>query len=237
MNARQILDDHPGAWVTFFSLGREFRARMDPMWLGVENLSRLLENPCIALQLFDTRSQMRVMAADPTGKKFSTILRDYADAAGIGFPGLFKIIQTLAHVELLEIDLLRLGLEIKEWLRPEGELSTRRVWLLIEDFEKRPETRLGARHSRIEPMGKEGIIAAHIFAQNTGEKSITHPFLESPEDIAAAQEQALVDAEIRGRIKNQKPAEIQDGGVASPDDFASAREDSLAALAALEKGM
>ena len=61
--------------------------------------------------------------------------------------GMQRLIFGLTHIELLEVDLLRIGLDVRDWLSPDGDLSSRRVAVLIGDFFTRPETCCGAKLS------------------------------------------------------------------------------------------
>lgn len=230
MSARLILADEPGAWITFESRGREYRARLDPMWLGVETLAQSFERPKVLWQLFDDESKMDAMIRDPFGEHVAILLRDYLDAAGLGLRGLGMIRHALDNLDLLEVDLLRFGLDIKDWLDPEGSLSSRRVVLLIDDFLDRPETRIGAKRQKVAPESRETIVLAQIMSSLTGEKAGVHQFLKSPETLAQEQEDGRVFREKRERVSGQRPGEIRK--VARTEgSFSSAREDSKKALA------
>ena len=203
MSARLVVVDEPGAWIEFESRGREYRARMDPMWLGPEKLSRLLNQPPLVWQLLDERDRLRAMTSDPFGQHIVTLLKDYLDAVGLGIRGLSRLIYALQHLDDLEVDLLRMGLDVRDWLAPEGPLSSRRVSLLVEDFQDRPETRLGARMFGIFPASKSAIVAAQAFKANVQDKDFVHQFLKSPDQLEAEAEQRREAAEKRERIRQR----------------------------------
>lgn len=232
MRARLILADRPGAFVTFTHAGREFRARMDPMWLGVDVLAGVLDRPGVVLQLLDEASLLRAASTDLFGRQIVGFLEAYLVAAGLSFQRLGVVLWALRHVEALEVDLLRLGLDVRDWLDPEGCLSTRRVALLVEDFRDRPETRLGALFADLVPISKEGILAAQNIEVQAQDRSFTHEFLKSPYQIEAERRQLERDAIARERIKSIRPAEIRH---AAPTcgSFVSAREESRRALSEL----
>lgn len=235
MRPQLILDDVPGAWASFTFLGRELSARMDPMWLGVDLFLSLLDRPHLVLRLLDASSQMRLMTADPMGRRIVDLLETYLDAVGIGLRGLARAIHALGHVGYLEVDLLRMGLDIRQWLDPEGDLSTRRVCLIVEDLQLRPETRLGALRMDVQPISKAGIAAATVVMQNVSDSTYVHEFLKSPSQIEAEERQLVADAEKRERISRLQPG-VLDSESSSGVDFSDAREESLRALAELERG-
>lgn len=203
MPARLVLTDVPGAWVKVSFRGREFRARMDPMWLGPDQLARLLERPQLVWQLLDDRDRARILIADPFGRHTVSLLMDYMESVGLGLLGMQRLIYALNHLDELEVDLLRMGLDVRDWLDTEAALSSRRVALLVEDFQARPETRLGALYFGIYPMSKSGMVAAQALEAQSSDKEFRHPFLKSPELVEAEAEQRREEAARRERIKNR----------------------------------
>ena len=201
MSARLVVVDEPGAWIEFESRGREYRARMDPMWLGPEKLSRLLNQPPLVWQLLDERDRLRAMTSDPFGQHIVTLLKDYLDAVGLGFEGLARLGHALDNLDLVEVDLLRLGLDIRDWLDPEGTLSSRRMSLVVKDLQGRPETNLGAKVANLRPLSKGDILLAQfVGGAKEGEP---HRFLKSPSDLEAEHRaQAERDA-AQARIKER----------------------------------
>lgn len=201
MLARLILEDEPGAWVDFEFRGRLYRARMDPMWLGAETLPELMEKPRLMWQLLDEASQFRAMTGDPFGKRVIALLGDYLDAVGLGFKGFGLLLHAIERIDLLEVDLLRLGLDVRDWLRPEGSLSSRRVALLVADFLDRPETCLGAAHFDVVPLSKgEILLARYVGGPKEGEP---HMFLKAPSTLEAERQAQVAEAEKRERIKRR----------------------------------
>lgn len=201
MSARLILEDVPGAWVDLEFRGQVFRARMDPMWLGAEQLVMLIDRPPMVRALFDEASHIRAVASDPFGRHTPTLLEAYVDAVGLGLEGLVHLIDALKHLDLLEVDLLRLGLDVKDWLDPEGPLSSRRVALLVKDFQARPETNLGARQLDVFPLSKgEILLAQYVGGPKEGGPNM---FLKSPSELEAERKAKVEDAEKRRRIQTR----------------------------------
>lgn len=223
MDARLVLEDRPGAWVEFSSRGREFRARFDPMWLGPDGLCDLLRKPFLVRKLMDEKSKMSALIADPMGKYVRTLAEDYADAVGLGLRGLAVLNHALENIGLVEVDLLARGLDVRDWLDPEGSLSSRRVALLVEDFLARPETCIGAKRFDVEPITREGIVLAQWYSGMAGE-DFTHPFLKSPLALEEEAEQRRVDSEKRERMGRSRLSEI--GSTPGGGGFDRAREES-----------
>ena len=197
-----VLADQPGAWTTFTFGGREVRARFDPMWMGWERLSEILDKPQHVRCLFDQHSQMMLTFADPFGAKLPMLLREYLGAVGLSLERLGVLLHALKRVEDLEVDLLRMGLDVRDWLTPEGALSSRRVALIVEDLLDRPESRIGAAHMDISPADK----AAIGIAQYLSGESHRHRFLWSPEELEKDAKCQREEAEKMERIaaRNQQ---------------------------------
>lgn len=235
MSAGIILADKPGAWIQFQHRGRRLRARMDPLWLGPDNLASLLSRPKLVWKLLDERSAMRAMTSDPTGRRIPLLLEDYLDAVGLSFRRLGYLERALTRLDDLEVDLLRLGLDVRDWLDLEGELSSRRVALIVGDLLDRPDTRLGAHHYDVNPISKTGMVAAQIVEQNAGDKTFQHPFLRSPEDLELEAKQRAIDAEKRDRIKDIRP-DVVEHQAPTVGSFSSAQDESKKALAEILAG-
>lgn len=196
MGARLVLDDVPGAWTTFTTGGKSYRARMDPLWLGADKLPRLLEDTRLVWQLLDDRSRLRAMTSDMFGSRTVIMLRDYADHVGLGFDGLAAVVRGLEHLDDLEVDLVRMGVEIRDWLDLDGPLSSRRMSLLIRDLEERPETRMGAVRTDLFPLDKSALVLAQI-AASMAKGSEKHSFLKSRSELRAeAEAKAERDAAV-----------------------------------------
>ncbi|OFT91387.1 hypothetical protein ACEN2D_02185 [Corynebacterium auriscanis] len=202
MLAGLVLADQPGAWTTFTFDGREVRARSDPMWMGWECLSEILDKPQHVRRLFDQHSQMMLTFADPFGAKLPILLREYLGSVGLSLERLGVLLHALERVEDLEVDLLRMGLDVRDWLTPEGALSSRRVALIVEDLLDRPESRIGAAHMDISPADK----AAIGIAQYLSGESHRHRFLWSPEELEKDAKCQREEAEKMERIaaRNQQ---------------------------------
>lgn len=205
MDLRLILADEPGAWITFTHRDRQLKARLDPMWLGAERVPELLDTPLLVRGLLDVHSQVVVMTSDPFARHIDELFEDYLEATGLGVRGIAELIFALRNVDLVELDLLREGLEIREWLDPAGSLSSRRLLLLLQDWMLRPETRIGARRMNINPASK----AALVTAQSVSSPDDPHPFLKSPAQLAVEEKQLAEQQEKRRRIERQRPRELE----------------------------
>lgn len=204
MNARLVLADVPGGQMTFISGGTEYRASIDPMVLGAEKFADLLNTPKLVYRLLDEDSRMDAMLSDIFSDRVAVLLTDYAEAVGLGLEGIAGLIHELSALDRLEIDLLRMGLEVRDWLDPDGPLSSRRLWLVIKDLRHRPETQIGAAQLNIFPADKAAVVAAQALEAKAEDKEFTHYFLRSPDKVARDQEQMRIDAEKRERIKDQQ---------------------------------
>lgn len=199
MHARLILDEGPGAYVTFEHRGKPVRALMDPMELGPDFVTGMASTPRSVFLLLDEKSQISVGMDDPFGTRNFELLTAYLEAVGLSFTALGRLVLGLEEAHLLEVDLLRLGLDIRDWLSPDGPLSSRRVALLIEDLLERPETQLGSRRFDLMPITKEAIIAA----QQLGKPDEPHQFMKSvtqiEEEARAQRERDAAIARIQKR--------------------------------------
>lgn len=232
MSARLVLADEPGAWIDIDFGGRPYSARIDPMWLGAENLAELFERPQMVRQLFKEADAVSLMIADPFGHRIIELLEAYLDAVGLGFQGLGFLFVGLENLDLLEVDLLRIGLDIRDWLDPEKPLSSRRVALLIADFKERPETRIGAKSFGIYPADKATIVAAEAIAAHVSDESYRHRFLKSPDELADDVAKIQEAKNKREAIAKQQVSEIV-SVPAGENSFVAASEKSQAALSAL----
>ncbi|CAM2804077.1 hypothetical protein COJE103337_03870 [Corynebacterium jeikeium] len=196
MALRAILADSPDAWVVFQFQGEELRARFDPMWMGAENLVKVLDSPGLIRRIFDQDSQMRLTLADPFSQRIDELFEAYLGAVGLSMRRLGILVHALEHVEDLEVDLLRVGLDVRDWLDPEGGLSSRRVALIVEDLFDRPESRIGAAYMGILPADK----AAIGIAQYLSDKDDLHRFLWSPEELEKDVEKQREEEAKRARI-------------------------------------
>lgn len=230
MNARLVLADEPGAWVDVEFRGRTYRARMDPMWLGAERLVELIDRPPLVRHLLDEQDRARVLTADPFGRHTVGLLTSYVDAVGLGFKGLVNLRHGLEHLDLLEVDLLRIGLDVRDWLDPEGPLSSRRVALLIADFLYRPETQLGADAFDIRPASKTAVVAAQMSKAHVSDENYVHPFLKSPAELEAEAKARREAEEKRERIRQQRFSTVE-RVAPGRESFKSAQARSRQALA------
>lgn len=226
MSARLILEDEPGAWVEFVSGGVRLRARRDPMFLGHEDMVELLENPRLLWRLLDESSQVKSMTAAMVSGGLGEQLKAYLEASGLSVFKLALATHAVEDVDLLEVDLLRIGLDVRDWLDPEGPLSTRRVVALYEDMLERPETRVGAKRMDIKPADKAALAVA-LFQSSQMEKGFEHPFLKSPSDLEKEAEQARIAAEKRERMGQDRRRVLSDG---SGRSFESSQAESLRML-------
>lgn len=172
MSARLILEDEPGAWVEFVSGGVRLRARRDPMFLGHEDMVELLENPRLLWRLLDESSRVKSMTAAMVSGGLGEQLKAYLKASGLSVFKLALATHAVEDADLLEVDLLRIGLDVRDWLDPEGPLSTRRVVALYEDMLDRPETRVGSKRMDIKPSDKAALAVA-LFQSSQMEKALS----------------------------------------------------------------
>lgn len=234
MSARLILADTPGAWTTFTSRGRTYRARFDPLWLGVEKFTPLLSKPTLVWQLVDERDRLWGMAADPFGRHAVRTLGDYLDAVGLSFEKIAWLSKALDFIEDVEIDLLRMGLEVRDWLDLEGPISSRRMALIYADLRDRPETRIGARAHEVVPVDKAGIVTAQFFdaLRNNDTK---HPFLRSAAEVEADRREQLETAEKIKRIESQQATVLTAQPASTGAWKKTAQAESLRMLEELKK--
>lgn len=120
MSARLILDDEPGSWVEFTCGRRRFTARRDPMWLGHDDLPELLVNPRLLWWLMDDDSRIKSMTTAMINGGVDDQLVAYLEAVGLSIFKLALATHALEDADLLEVDLLRIGVDIRDWLDPEG---------------------------------------------------------------------------------------------------------------------
>lgn len=211
MNAGLILNDRPGSRIHFTTLGVAVEAYTDPLHLGVDAVLDIPHRPKLITRLFDEVSQIDVMMADIDGSRAVEVLEDYLNAAGLGFTGLQRLIFALTHLDLLEVDLLRIGLDIRDWLDHSGDLSSRRVALLLGDFFTRPETCCGAKLFDVQPIDKAGFVAAQYVTSKMDKSAGKHFFLRSPDEVAEENKSIAADRERRERIGKQKKVVLSRG--------------------------
>lgn len=226
MSARLILEDEPGAWVEFTCGGVRYRARRDPMWLGHEDVGQMLENPRILWRLYDDSSRVKSMTAAMLSGGLGEQLRAYLEACGLSIFKLALAAHAIEDIDLLEVDLLHIGLDVRDWLDPEGPLSTRRVVALYQDLLERPETRVGAKRMDIKPADKAALAVA-LFQTSQMDKGFEHPFLKSPTDLEQEAKQARINAEKRERMGQNRRRVLSDG---SGRSFKSSQAESLRML-------
>lgn len=230
MSARLILDDEPGSWVEFTCGRRRFTARRDPMWLGHEDLPELLVNPRLLWRLMDDESRIKSMTTAMVNGGLDDQLVAYLEAVGLSIFKLAMATHALEDADLLEVDLLRIGVDIRDWLDPEGPLSTRRVVALYQDLLDRPETRVGAKRFDVKPIDKTGL-AAVFFHTSFMDQGFEHSFIKSPTDLEQEAEQARIAAQKRERMTQDRRRVLSDG---SGRSFESSQSESLRMLEELE---
>lgn len=222
MYARLIAEDEPGAWVEFSTRGGRLRARRDPMWLGFEAFSQLLDNPRLFWDLLDETSLVKAMTSAFTSQAFITQFGDYLEACGLSMFKLAIGIRALEDIDLLEVDLLKFGLDVRDWLDRDGELSTRRVVALYLDLLDRPESRIGAKRYSVKPADKAALAVA-IFHSGFMEKGAEHDFLQPPESLEEEAEKRRVDAEKRKRMQSDRTQLATPNGPATSSKAESLR--------------
>lgn len=230
MSARLILDDEPGSWVEFTCGRRRFTARRDPMWLGHDDLPELLANPRLLWRLMDDDSRIKSMTTAMVNGGLDDQLVAYLEAVGLSIFKLALATHALEDADLLEVDLLRIGVDIRDWLDPERPLSTRRVVALYQDLLDRPETRVGAKRFDVKPIDKAGL-AAVLFHTSFMDQGFEHSFIKSPTDLEQEAEQARIAAQKRERMSQDRRRVLSDG---SGRSFESSQSESLRMLEELE---
>lgn len=226
MSARLILEDEPGTWVEFIHAGARYRALRDPMDLGHEFVSQLPENPRLFWRLFDESSQIRAMTAAYAQGGLYEQMDAYFEAVGLSIYKVALASLAVENIDLLEVDLLRIGIDVRDWLDPEGGLSTRRVVALYEDLLERPETLVGAKRWDIKPADKAALAVA-MFHASFNESGDEHSFLKSPKKLAQELEDARIAAEKRERMSRNRKTLLTDG---SGGSFESSTDESLRML-------
>lgn len=231
MYAQLVLEDQPGGWVEFECGRGTYRARRDPIHLGPENMARLFEEPQLLWQLYDDSSQVRSMTACMAGERLQDHMKAYLSAVGLNFFKLAMAQHALGDVELLEVDLLRMGLDVREWLDPEGDLSTRRVVSLYRDLLDRPETRVGSKRFDVNPITKDGLAVA-LFHSSMTDQGFDHPYLKAPVDLEQEAEQARIDRAKRERMSKNRRVVLQPQG--GSGSFETSKSESLRMLEQLQ---
>lgn len=234
MYAQLILADQPDGWVEFECGRGSYRARRDPMYLGPEEMSRILQEPRLLWQLYDDSSQVRSMTACMAGERLQDHMKAYLSAVGLSFFKLAMALHALEDIELLEVDLLRIGLDVREWLDPAGDLSTRRVVSLYRDLLDRPETRVGSKRFDVNPITKDGLAVA-LFHSSMTDQGFDHPYLKAPVDLEQEAEQARIDREKRERMSKDRRVVLQPRGGAG--SFETSKSESLRMLEQLQSTM
>lgn len=125
----------------------------------------------------------------------------WAQAVGLGEEGFSVLIKATNRLDLVEVDLQRFyHVDVAEWVRPNGELSTRRVVGLLQGIRHRPDSLFWADSGEFDPLTKAEILLAQIAGQ-LAQKA--HPFLTGKRDRAARREQEEKMARIMARKKQQ----------------------------------
>lgn len=120
----------------------------------------------------------------------------------------------LRFPEELELDLLDLGLDFRDWFRPWGDprrLSTRRLLLIVDKkLDRYTSLFWCAVHDR-EPVGWDLLVATDIFSVLTGKD---HPVRTIRED-ARAREELEAKKERMRRAEAFRQAQFAEWGVAT----------------------
>lgn len=232
MLARLIRDEQPGATVTLQHGRLTLTAVADPLAIGADRAVMLLERPRLVWQLLDERSRVRAMLADPMGREVIALLDEWCTAAGLSFFRLAVLRRVLDHIDALEVDLLRMGLDIRDWLDPAGPLSTRRVLCIAEDLENRPESAYGAAVEGLFPLTKDALLLAQILEALTHADE-PHGFRKTRAELEAVARQRAEDAAKRERIAAQQRTVVAPAvGAMNFDDARAQSQRELAALLA-----
>lgn len=120
----------------------------------------------------------------------------------------------LQYPEEVELDLLDVGLDLKDWFRPAGDprrLSTRRLLLVVDKKLDKYTSLFWSAVLDRDPVGIDQIITSDIFAALVGE---AHPVRTRREDEKAARELEAKKERMR-RAEAFRQAQFAQWGVAT----------------------
>ena len=180
MNVPPIFDEIAGRDTIEFTVplasGRKVRteAVVDPMTLGTETVSLLATGDHAIFPLLTTRGMIHWQLAMPARADIATLCEQWAQAAGLGEYGFGRLVHILRNLDLVEADLQRFyNVDLSTW--PRGEITTRRVVVLISGLWHERSSLFWSEMEDHDPLTKEATILAQL-ASAPGEP---HPFLVS----------------------------------------------------------
>lgn len=156
--------------------GRQVKttAVADPMTLGTDTVALLATGDHAIFPLLTPRGRINWQLAMPKPADIATLCEKWALAAGLGEYGFGRLVHILRHTDLVEADLQRFyNVDLSAW--PRGELTTRRVVVLIAGLEHERSSLFWSEMADHDPLTKEATILAQL-ASAPGEP---HQFLVS----------------------------------------------------------
>ncbi len=146
----------------------------DPVMAGFNSAIELFRGAEIELNFLTDKAKMAWVLAFPRPGDVLRLVESWLEAIGINRERVDVLFGVVDHLELVEADLQKFySLDLGSW--PRGELSTRRLAVLIEGLRHRPDSLFWAEtQSEFDPMSTEAVILAGIFGALTGEP---HPLL------------------------------------------------------------
>lgn len=156
--------------------GRQVKteAVVDPMTLGTDTVALLATGDHAIFPLLTPRGRIHWQIAMPKPVDIATLCEKWALAAGLGEYGFGRLVHILRHTDLVEADLQRFyNIDLSAW--PRGELTTRRVVVLIAGLEHERSSLFWSEMEDHDPLTKEATILAQL-ASAPGEP---HQFLVS----------------------------------------------------------
>lgn len=168
----------------------------DPVMAGFNSAIELFRGEAIDLSFLTDKAKMAWALAFPRPGDVRRLVESWLEAIGISRERVGVLFGAVDHLELVEADLQRFyGLDLGSW--PRGELSTRRLAVLIEGLRHRPDSLFWSEiQSEFDPMSTEAVILAGIFGALT-EKP--HPLLMARKNREEAAQKAAAMERMTAR--------------------------------------
>lgn len=163
----------------------------DPVMAGFTAAIELFRGEAIELNFLTDKAKMAWALAFPRSGDVRRLVESWLEAIGINHERVGVLVGVVDHLDLVEADLQKFyGLDLGSW--PRGELSTRRLAVLIEGLRHCPDSLFWAEtKSEFDPMSTEAVILAGIFGSLTGKP---HPLLMARKNREeAAQKKAVME--------------------------------------------
>lgn len=168
-------------------------AQADPMCRGPEFLEKFLADRTQFRKLLNPDSGFAIFSMFLQAGDWQRLYGAWLDAAGLDEVKLDRLRVALEYLEDVEADFMRVHrLDIRDWFT--GDLSSRRVAVLVGDLLDRPETLLGAQALKIvRPLTSGEIMLAQSVAANSEAKAphfllTTHAQRDDELELRAKQE-------------------------------------------------